>query len=35
MLNKKEKNVKNYLLDENIQFSNEDKDIILNKINKS
>ena len=32
MLNKKEKNVKNYLLDENIQFSNEDKDIVLNKI---
>lgn len=32
MLNKKEKNVKNYLLDENIEFSNEDKDIVLNKI---
>ena len=32
MLNKKEKNVKNYLLDENIQFSTEDKDIVLNKI---
>lgn len=32
MLNKKEKNVKNYFLDENIEFSNEDKDIVLNKI---
>ena len=32
MLNKKEKNVKNYLLDEYIEFSNEDKDIVLNKI---
>ena len=32
MLNKKEKNVKNYLLDENNEFSNEDKDIVLNKI---
>ena len=32
MLNKKEKNVKNYLLDKNIEFSNEDKDIVLNKI---
>lgn len=32
MLNKKEKEVKKYLLDENIDFSNEDKEDILNKI---
>ena len=32
MLNKKEKEVKKYLLDESIDFSNEDKEDILNKI---